>query len=188
MPDYRTMRERPLLFFDVETTGLDPRDNEIVEIGALLVSQPDFKIVNTYETKVLPVRLETASPKALEVNHFDKDVWENEAISLRRAILALGKFGQGAVLAGYNITFDWGFVQNALKQLYLPDPFYYHRLDVMSMAFSSLYNLGTLERFNLAECCQHFGIVNEKAHSALSDAKAAYELFLALRKYQQTKV
>src|SRR4051794_29930733 len=68
------MRERPILFLDLETTGLNPGFQEISEIGAVLVSQPDWQVIRTYEAKVLPSHIETAQPEALVISHFDAAV------------------------------------------------------------------------------------------------------------------
>ena len=52
-----------LVFVDVETTGLDETRHEIIEIAVIRGSQ-------TYHRKVQPQHIETASPRALEINGF----------------------------------------------------------------------------------------------------------------------
>jgi DNA polymerase-3 subunit epsilon len=174
------MRNRPILFLDLETTGLNPGYQEISEIGAVLVSQPDWQVITTYEAKVLPSHLETAQPEALLIGHFDAAVWEKEGRPLKQALEELSEIGQGAILAGFNVTFDWAFLQTGFNLVDLPDPFYYHRYDVMSAAFSMLYDRAEFKKFSLSECCRYFGVTNTKAHSALADAQATYEVFVGL--------
>lgn len=176
------MRQRPLLFLDLETTGLNPGMQEITEIGAVLVSQPDWQVIKSYEAKVLPTHLETATPEALQIGHFDLKVWEKEGRPLAQALAELSEIGQGAVLCGFNVTFDWAFLQIAFNTVGLPDPFYYHRYDLMSAAFSMLYDRKEFSKFSLSECCRYFGVTNRYAHSALSDAVATYEVFVGLMK------
>ncbi len=177
------MRKRPMLFLDLETTGLNPGFQEISEIGALLVSQPDWQVLKTYEAKVLPTHIETATPEALKIGHYDAAAWAKEGRPLLQALQELSEFGQGAILAGFNVTFDWAFLQTAYNLVGLPDPFYYHRYDVMSAAFSMLYDqAGSFSKFSLNECCRYFGITNRNAHTALSDAQATYEVFVGLMK------
>jgi DNA polymerase III epsilon subunit-like protein len=105
------MRGRPVLFLDLETTGLNPGMQEISEIGAVLVSQPGWQVIRTYEAKVLPTHLETAQPEALVISHFDPEVWAKEGRPLKQALEELSDIGQGAILAGFNVTFDWAFLQ-----------------------------------------------------------------------------
>ncbi len=178
--DKGSMKKRPLLFLDLETTGLNPGQHEITEIGALLVSQPDWQVIKTYQAKTLPTHLETATPEALQIGHFDAATWEKEGRPLKQALEELSEFGQAAVLAGFNVTFDWAFLQMAFNEFELPDPFYYHRFDVMSSAFTMLYGRDGMSRFSLSECCRFFGITNKNAHTALADAEATYELFVGL--------
>jgi len=178
--DKGRMKERPLLFLDLETTGLNPGYQEISEIGAVLVSQPDWQVIKTYEAKVLPSHIETAQPEALVIGHFDAAVWEKEGRPLPQALAELSEIGQGAILTGFNVTFDWAFLQAGFNLVGLPDPFYYHRYDVMSAAFSMLYDRAEFKKFSLSECCRYFGVTNTRAHSALADAQATYEVFVGL--------
>lgn len=178
------MRDRPILFLDLETTGLNPGQQEISEIGAVLVSQPDWQVLKTYEAKVLPTHIETAQPEALQISHFDAAVWAKEGRPLRQALTELSELGQGAILAGFNVTFDWAFLQTGFNLVDLPDPFYYHRFDVMSSAYTMLFHRNEFKKFSLSECCRFFGVVNTKAHSALADAQATYEVFLGLMKLE----
>ncbi len=180
--DKGPMKQRHLLFLDLETTGLNPGQHEITEIGALLVSQPEFKVLQTFEAKVTPTHLETAEPIALQIGHFDAATWEREGRPLKAALEELSELGRGAVLAGFNVTFDWAFLQIAFNAVGLPDPFYYHRFDVMSAAFGMLYNDPAMSKFSLNECCRRYNITNRNAHTALADAQATYDVFVALLK------
>jgi DNA polymerase III epsilon subunit family exonuclease len=175
------MRERPIFFYDLETTGLNPGIHEIIEIGAVLVSQPDFQVIKTYEAKVIPEHIETASPEALKINHYDPENWR-DAIPLAQAMREISEMAQDSIPAGYNVTFDWAFIQAALNQVGMPDPFYYHRVDVMSIAFAKLYNDQTFAKYSLSELCGFYGITNRMAHTALADAQATYEVFVAMMK------
>jgi DNA polymerase III epsilon subunit-like protein len=178
------MRARPMLFLDLETTGLNPGIHEITEIGAVLVSQPDWQIIKSFEAKTLPQHIETASPEALQIGHYDAAVWARDGRPLKDALQELGEIGRGAILAGFNVTFDWAFLQAAFNQEGLDDPFYYHRYDVMSAAFSMLYDQPDFSKFSLRECCQFFGVTNRKAHTAYGDALATYEVYVGLMKRQ----
>ena len=177
------MRDRSILFLDLETTGLIPGIQEITEIGALLVSPHDWQVIKTYEAKVLPTHIETATPEALKIGHYDAAAWAKEGRPLKQALEELSEVGRGAMLAGFNVTFDWAFLQIGFNSVGLSDPFYYHRYDVMSSAFSMLYSeTQHFSKFSLNECCRYFGITNRNAHTALADAEATYEVFVGLMK------
>lgn len=181
------MRDRPLLFLDLETTGLNPGVHEITEIGALLVSPGDFKVTATLQTKVMPTHLHTATPEALQIGHFDLKTWEKEAVPLAEALKKLAGMAEGSILSGFNLTFDWAFLQTAFNQCQMEDPFYYHRFDVMSAAFNMLLDETNLTRYSLSEMCRFFGVTNKAAHTAYADAEATFQVFLGLVSYQRKR-
>ena len=57
---------------------------------------------------------------------------------------------------------------------------HYHKLDTVSVAWAKLHNDPDIEHFSLREMCVHFDIKNERAHTALSDARATFELYKKL--------
>jgi len=177
--DKGPMKNRPILFLDLETTGLNPGYQEICDIGAVLVSQPGLEILQKFERKVKPEHFETASKEALQIIGYTPEKWAG-AISLQQGLSELAEIGQGAMLAGFNVTFDWAFLQAGFNQVGLPDPFYYHRYDLMSAMFTKYYDNNKFSRFSLSECCRFFGITNRAAHTALSDAEATYEVYAAM--------
>lgn len=181
------LRERLLIFLDLETTGLKVQKHEIVEIGALKVScQKPFDILGELEVKVKPKKIKDADKEALEINGYSKDGWK-DALSLEEALSLLDEFSKGGVLVGYNTSFDWAFLDRAYFSLGRSDPFYYHRLDVMPMAFCKLFSDPSLKRFSLGELCNYFKIERKTAHRALDDAKVTYLVFKKLFEYTKGK-
>jgi len=176
------LRQRPLIFLDIESTGLEIQKHEIIEIGALKVDQKKpFKILEEFNIKVKPTNLEVADKEALKIVGFTPEDWK-DAVSLKEALEALDKFADGGVLAGYNVSFDWGILDRAYYLQGRTDPFYYHRLDVMPMAYLKLFSKKSLTRFSLGEICRHFKIERKVAHQALADAKVTYLVFKKLMK------
>lgn len=176
----KKMRNRPLIFLDTETTGLRISAHEIIEIGALKVNpKPPFNIVEELEIKVAPKHIETASPEAMKINGYTKEEWKC-ALSLEKALERLDIFAEGGILAGYNVSFDWAMLDRAYFTLGKIDPFYYHRLDVMAMAYIKLFPKIKVKRFSLGEVCDYLKIKRENKHRALSDAKATYLVFKKL--------
>lgn len=173
-------KNRPLIFLDLETTGLVVQKHEIIEIGAVRVSpQLPFEIIEELEMKVRPKALELADKEALKVVKYSDKEWKNSQ-ELEKALLQLDRFGQDGVLVGYNVSTDWAFLDKAYFKMGRNDPFYYHRLDVMTMFYFECLHESSLERFSLGEACRFFGIEREVKHRALADAKATYLVFKKL--------
>lgn len=175
-----TIRQRNLIFLDIETTGLEVQKHEIIEIGALKVApKKPFKILRQLDIKVQPKHIERASQDALKINGYSKKEWQ-DAVSLRSALRQLDMFAQDGILVGYNVSFDWAFLDCAYFSLGKQDPFYYHRLDVMPMAYIKLFPKRSLKRFSLGEVSNYFKIQQDVKHRALDDAKTTYLIFKQL--------
>jgi DNA polymerase III epsilon subunit family exonuclease len=179
------MKATDLVFIDTETTGLDPRKHELIEIAVVRVRQtwdvnaaPVFSIVDEWSSKIRPENIQSADPASLRVNGFSASGWEDAP----RAADVLNEFtkrAEGAIMVAHNVAFDAGFIDTYLAVHQLPNKMHYHRLDTVSMAYAKLHDTD-VTRYSLGELCKYFGIVNESAHSALSDARACFELFKKL--------
>lgn len=174
------MRKRPLIFLDLEMTGLEIQRHEIIEIGALKVSfKKPFQILDELEIKVQPRYLEQADKQALKIVGFSEEGWK-DAIPLKNALDRLDQFSKDGVLVGFNVTADWAMLDKAYFSLGKQDPFYYHRLDVMSMAYLKLFSKTSIKRFSLGSICKYLGIERGDKHRALDDARTTYLVFKRL--------
>ena len=160
-----------IVIIDLETTGLDPAKHEILEIGAVKVDTGE-----TFECKVHPLHIKEADPKALEINGYKKEDWE-EAFLLPNALKLLNEFlGKDTVyLMTYNITFDWGFLREAYESTGIKAPFHYHKLDLLTLAWSKLPPGSSLSLKNVSSI---LGLDPEPpVHRALNGAMKAKEVY-----------
>lgn len=199
---------RPLLWLDLETTGLETDHHEIIEIGAVMEGtlRSGGTFISEFEAKVLPQHVDRAHPKALEVNGFTSvEEWEAEgAVPLEEALFRFTKWvragarqcdrkGQidgeyianaiGPITGNQNVAFDIGFLKAAYKSFGLGDqfPMHYHSLDTQVLSYEHLKSLGQ-RSVSLGPVCDVLGISNEGAHSALIDARRARAVWYALRR------
>jgi DNA polymerase III epsilon subunit-like protein len=171
-------KDRPILFIDLETTGLDEDTHEIIEVAALVVHQPGLTVVNSYYTKIIPTHIETADPKALKILHYSPKDWQ-DAIPLPQALTELAALAPNCILAGWSVQTEWDFLNAAVKQLNLPY-FYTHRLlEVYTLAFSRLRHLPELNYLNLPSVARHLNIYLDQ-HKPDSDIRATFEIFKRL--------
>ncbi len=182
-------QDKNLAFIDIETTGLDPTRHEIIEIGCVIaVPQPallgpgTYTIARELEIKIIPTHIETAEPKALEVNGYHKRDW-SDAVPLQQAMETLCAATQGAVMVAQNVSFDWSFLVKAAGETRVPldRALWWHKVDIGSMAMGKFVGkVDAPKRYNLRGFCEHFGIKNTDAHTALSDTRATFEIYKKL--------
>ncbi len=164
-----------LIIVDVETTGLDPSQHEIIEIGAVNVDTQE-----TFEVKVHPLRFTDADPVALKLNGFDRKTWMNEAFLLKNGLKMFSEFvgDTGATLMAYNISFDKNFLEAAYRACKLPFPFHYAPLDLMTMAWCKGKSNSVP---SLKTACFDYKVPPEpEIHGALNGALTAFEVYKKL--------
>ncbi len=173
------MKERDLVFLDLEMTGLKI-DHEIIEIGWLKVDPKTLQVKEEFNIKIKPKRLDLADKKALEISGYNEADWQN-AVSIEEAMKMFIEKCSGCVLCGYNFFYDWSWLYNIFNSLgAFNPPFYYHKLDIMSMAYLVLKNDIAIENFGLTNVCQYFDIKRDKCHNAFYDAKFTFEVYKKL--------
>ena len=174
-------RDRKLVFIDLETTGLDFEKHEITEVGCLIVNGKTLKVEGKYEEKVKPQHLETASKEAIELTGYSDEAWAS-AKDLEKVLHKVANLAPNAMLAGWNITFDWLFLEKGFKKYSIKHKYDYHRLDVMSMAYLKLFKSKKLKSLSLRKTAELYGVEVLKIHRAMNDATATYQIFLKLVK------
>lgn len=172
------MRKHKFAFIDTETTGLNTEKHELVQIGCVLTT-PELVVLEEFELKIKPEHLEDADPVSLKISPYDPEEWK-DAYSLSEAVNILAEKVKDAIMVGHNVYFDAAFLDYAFSKAGIANTLHYHRLDTISVAWAKLHREPDLEHFSLRELCLRFGIENEKAHTALSDARATYELYKKL--------
>ncbi len=153
---------------DVETTGLDPCRDAIIEIGAVKVLAG--KIVEEFETLV---SIDRPIPRdAQRVHHITTDMLVG-APPIREALPLLWAFaGDGTLVEHSFRAFDVAFLEHANgSPLSVP----YVNTSTLSRRLFPFHRSHSLDK-----CCTRFAIVNAQKHRALSDARATAQLLIKL--------
>lgn len=103
---------RSYIAFDLETTGLNPEQNEIIEIGALKVR--DGKVQQRFMEFIRPV--ESISSSITELTGITNDMVK-DAKCRQEVIPEFLEFCGDDILIGHNVIFDYSFIKiNALAE------------------------------------------------------------------------
>jgi DNA polymerase III epsilon subunit family exonuclease len=156
---------------DLETTGLDPRRDDIVEIAA--VPFVDARPQHVYVTRVNPGR--SIPPDSSRVHGITDDMVLG-APRIGEALATLEGICRGRVLVGHGIGFDLSVLSRIRRAHRLP-PVTNAALDLMRLA-AALHP--DWQRFGFDDIASRMGIGILGRHTAEGDALAAGEVLLAM--------
>lgn len=163
--------ECPLIFLDLETTGLSPERSYICEVAAFRIEKGE--ILGKFCKLVRPHH--KVPYEAFCIHQIsDKDLIG--APYFESIAVELSSFLSAGILCAYNVAFDLGFINYQLKKVNL-NPLNLPFVDILTMARSSL----KLKSYKLEEVSRFFGLTpNEQFHRAESDAYITYLVFRKL--------
>lgn len=166
-----SLRTEGFVAIDLETTGLDPRHDAIVELAAIhfVAGRPG----RGYVTHVNPRR---PIPSESSRVHGITDDMVADAPAIREALLGLERVCSGNTVVGHGISFDLAILGRDRRAHGLT-PITSPSLDTMRLA-AVLHP--DWERFSFDEIAARLGIGILGRHTAEGDARAAGELLLAL--------
>ena len=162
---------------DLETTGLDPKRDKIIEIGAVRVTKG--KIEETFECFVNPYRSLEEHVIALTGITDDK---LQEAKGVEVVIGEFLDFAGGLPLLGHHIIFDYSF----LKRAAINQGFSFERQGIDTLKLARNY-IPKEKPKTLSSACLYFGVDMKQSHRAFSDAMAAHNLYQAMAEEYESK-
>lgn len=157
--------------FDLETTGLDPKTDKIIEIGAVRVKAGE--ITDTFQSFVNPGRMLPAKITEL-TGIYDEDL--KDALAIEEVVPLFLEFAGDAYFLGHSVIFDYSFMKKAVVNLDGKNRYEKMGIDTLKIARK---HLASLESRRLSYLCEYYGI-KQKAHRALGDAMATHMLYQKL--------
>lgn len=156
--------------FDIETTGLSNKKNNITEIGAVKVE--NGIITDKWSTFVNP--REPIPPNIVDLTGITDDMVK-DAPKIEEVLGGFFDFCKGRVLVAHNAAFDTGFIKEAAKK----HGFEYNFcvLDTLMLA-RCMYP--DLPNFRLDTLARHLHVILDNHHRAVDDAKATADAFVKM--------
>ena len=173
---------------DIETTGLDPRHHDIIEIAIQPLNEsfePSGEIP-AFVARIKARRPQNASAKAMEVNGLDLNEGDEYHEVLARLLSWLEEYRIEKIDAlGQNVDFDRAFIEANIPEL---GRMLGHRnlrdSQRLACAYNDLVRLKTgkpaFEKLGLVDLRKALGIKGKQAHRALDDAIDAARVYKAL--------
>jgi len=161
------------LVVDVETTGLSPDKDELIEIGAIKVFEGE-----SAEIFQALIGIQGMIPPHIEkLTGITNEALAKNGRELGEVMREFHAFAGGLPIVSHNVGFDMGFLRAAYEKCALPAPVN-SCVDTLRMARKLLddpsdYKLGTLLKY--------FGIERANAHRGMGDCDATKTLYEKLR-------
>lgn len=160
-----------IIVFDVESTGVDVTEDEIIQIAAIKINKYG-EVTEKFE-KFLKNKKSVKSSEHVHgfSDEFLRENGEDKEVVLKEFI----EFSKDAIIVGHNVQFDINILTSELSRLNLGKvkfKGFFDTLDIYKRFYSNLPNhkLDTLSRI--------FETVNKPSHDAMDDILATKELLV----------
>jgi DNA polymerase-3 subunit alpha (Gram-positive type) len=158
------------VILDIETTGLDSVNNEIIEIGAVKIKKRE--VIDSFQCFIKPTK--PIPSNITELTGITQSMVE-DAPSINVVLPDFFAFCGDAVLVAHNAPFDLGFIREKARHLGLT--INHPVVDTLSL---SRELLSDLKRFKLNLVAEHLGVQLKNHHRANDDAEATGGIMLKL--------
>lgn len=163
---------REYVAFDLETTGLSPEHDQIIEIGAVKIK--DTRIIGKYNCILYPEV--PVSNFIMELTGINREMLD-QGIPLREGVEGFLNFCDSFPVLGHNVQFDYRFMKTAADSFSFS--FEKNGVDTLTAAKRLLKQLPNKK---LETLCFHYHYINQAAHRAYDDALATAVVFEQMKK------
>lgn len=162
-----------IAFVDIETTGLDPLADQVLEV-AIITDDRDYPIHFS-----VPIDERRASAQALKINRYRERRAELAAIEEHPydAAALVADALKTKAFVGNNPRFDDAFLRVFLERSGFKAEWHYHLVDIKALV-AGRYQLDP--PWTTSEIEQAVGIRNKNEHTALADAEWVRDAYYAL--------
>ena len=184
----KPLEELTFCSFDLETTGLDMKKDEIISIGAIKIKNLKIDIGSKFYKVVKPsktIKKESILIHGITMSDIDK------APPPEKVIPQFLEYIKGSILIGYFINFDISILSRYSQQLFgLPvlNPY----IDIRDIYLSKLQKeyipVEKRKEKTLEELAQEYKIPVEKRHDAFYDSLITALIFIAMVKKDKPTV
>ena len=157
---------------DIETTGLDPEKDEILEIAAI-------KYIENNEAEVFSRAIKVQKPLTREISELTgitDDFLLKNGMDIETALKDFWNFVGRAKLVGYNVSFDMSFLRNASIE---------HKIKMQANKCIDILQLArrkvkSTKNYKMSTVASELGIEMAQKHRAESDCRLAFEIYRKL--------
>lgn len=162
---------------DIETTGLSPVKDSIIELSALKVRNNN--VVDEFSSLVKSNI--SVSPFITNLTGITNNMLET-APAINSVLPEFIEFISDDIILGHNVSFDLSFIRAKLKQ--------YCQIELKNKSIDTRYiarNTLNLANYKLTTIAMYYGIDTQNNHRGLKDCYITYEVYNNLIGHKEPK-
>ena len=167
----QALESKNIVVFDVESTGLDTTDDEIIQIAAIRLNA-DGSIKDKFIRYLKPTK---SVGRSVNVHGLTDEFLSSNGQEPHQALKEFVEFAKDSVLVGHNVNYDLSILSSQMNRLSMsPMTYknYYDTLDIFRRFYPRLEN-HKLE--SLGEFCE---VKHKSTHDAYDDICATAEILI----------
>lgn len=160
-----------IIVFDVESTGVDVTEDEIIQIAAIKVNK-DGEVIEKFERFI---RNDKSVKDSYKVHGFSDEFLNKKGEEKEEVLKEFVKFSNGALIVGHNVQYDINILTSELQRLSLGKHNFrgfYDTLDIYRRFYPNLVN------HKLQTLSEIFKVENKPSHDAMDDIMATKDLLV----------
>jgi DNA polymerase III subunit epsilon len=166
-----SMLPSKFIIFDLETTGLNAKSDEIIEIGAIRVNRDS----NTHDTFQALIRSDSKISKDIsELTGITQEMIDSKGEPLEQVFKDFMNFIGDHRVVAYNAEFDVKFIKSTAEKFGVK-----FDNDVSCALKMARRAWPSLKSYKLSELAKNIGISNKGAHRALIDCEITIHVYVA---------
>lgn len=164
-------KDREFVFLDIETTGLDSKNDDVIEIAAIKANKTEIKFKwSAFIKQDKPI------PKNITALTGITDEMLSDGIKMSDALLELSKIIERNMVVCYNKRFDITFLEREYRKYDIEIPFS-KVTDALVLARKRIMDI---DNYKLSCLADYFKISYKEQHRAMADCEILYRVFLKL--------
>ncbi|MDV4149648.1 3'-5' exonuclease [Clostridium sp. AL.422] len=160
-----------VIVFDVESTGTDVTEDEIIQIAAIKINSKG-EVIESFE-KFLKNKKSVES--SFKVHGFSDDFLRVNGEDKKKVLAEFIEFSRDSVIVGHNVQYDINILTSELNRNYMGGPkfrTFYDTLDIYRRFHTKLQN------YKLETLSTVFNTKNKPSHDAMDDILATKDLLV----------
>lgn len=160
-----------IVVFDVETTGVDVTEDEIIQIVGKKIDY-NGNVIDSFEEFIITNK---SANESAHIHGFDDEFLKMNGKDKKTTLERFVNFIEGSIIVGHNVSFDINILLSEISRVNLKQPkieIFFDTLDIYRRFYPNLKNhkLETLSKV--------FPIENSPDHNAINDVLATKDLLL----------